>query len=473
MDQRKKYLLKNTALFALGSFGTKMISFFLVPLYTNVLTTAEYGVVDLITTISTILAPVIILNISESIMRFALDHDANHNKILSTGVAVFGGAIVFGLVLIPLASNISMLKEYAGYLYFYTITLSGSQLFLFNLRGREQLLAFSVGNIIHTLAIAVFNIYFLLVAKQGIEGYFIAYILSNVITALYAFFAGRTWEQLKHFHLDAALSKQMIAYSIVLIPNSFMWWIINSSDRIMVTAMVGVAANGVYAISYKIPSLVQTITNIFNQAWSYSAIRENQSADRDAYCNRVFNGVVAISTISGVGLLAIIKVFLRFYVEENYYSAWKYTPYLMVGYVFLTLATFLSTYYTVNKDSKGFLFSSMCGATVNLILNAVLIPVIGVSGAALATCISYVAVYLFRIIDTKKYITIDFLRPKHIAAYSILLLAGATVFWDTGAGQAALIVELFALIWIFKQEWYSLVSAIGNKFASGKAGDKN
>ena len=99
--------------------------------------------------------------------------------------------------------------------------------------------------------------------------------------------------------------------------------------------MIGAAANGIYAVSYKLPSLVNTVSVVFNQAWNYSAIRENESEDRDAYNNRVYNGVVAISVISGVGLMAIMKLFLKIYVARNYYEAWKYTPYLIVGYVFL------------------------------------------------------------------------------------------------------------------------------------------
>ena len=81
IESRGKYLLKNTAVFAIGNIATKLITFILVPIYTHILTTQEYGVVDLISTISMVLAPVLILNISESVMRFSLDKDANHNQI--------------------------------------------------------------------------------------------------------------------------------------------------------------------------------------------------------------------------------------------------------------------------------------------------------------------------------------------------------------------------------------------------------
>lgn len=457
---RSKYLLKNTAVFAMGSIGTKMIAFFLVPLYTNLLSTSEYGVVDLVTTISTVLAPMLILNINEAVMRFSLDEHANTNEIMGIGVAVFGVSLLAGLLLIPAAAALPTISEYAVYLYFYTVSLAGSQLLLSYLRGTEKLVRYSIGNILHALAIACFNIILLMFLKKGIRGYFTAYIASNIVTMLYAFVAGKAWEPLRKFHINPALAKEMAKYSVVLIPNTFMWWIMNSSDRIMVTAMVGVAANGIYAVSYKVPSLVQTIMGIFNQAWSYSAIRENSSEDRDAYSNSVFNGVVAMSTITGVGLLAIMKPFLRIYVEKAYYSAWQYTPFLIVGFVFLTLGTFLSSYYTVNKDSKGFLFSGLTGAIVNLILNALLIPILGVTGAALATCISYSMVYVYRIFDTKKYIKLHFGQVQHLASYGVLLLAALTMFWDNTLGQMVQFVELAAILLINRNIWVPLLNGM-------------
>lgn len=123
------------------------------------------------------------------------------------------------------------------------------------------------------------------------------------------------------------MAKSMAKYSVVLIPNTFMWWIMNSSDRVMVTSMIGVAANGIYAVSYKLPSLVSTLTGIFNQAWSYSAIREDGSEDENEYNNRVFNRLVSIVMLLSIMLLTIIKPFLKLYVGESYYEAWRYTPF--------------------------------------------------------------------------------------------------------------------------------------------------
>ena len=350
-QQRNKYLLKNTVIFSIGNFGTKIISFFLVPLYTNILTTREYGTVDLIYTIGMVLVPLLTLNIGESIMRFALDKDADCDKIMSTGITILIFGAIIGLLILPIANLFESVSNYSIYIYLYTLTLAFSQIFLCYLRGKEFLLKYSIGNIIQSLTIAIFNIIFLIGMKKGIEGYLMAYILANVCTGLYGFWAGKVNLVIKKYSIDIELSKNMIKYSVVLIPNSFMWWIMNSSDRMMVSAMISVTANGVYAVAYKIPTLLSTITTIFNQAWSYSAIREDESEDKEEYNNRVYENLVTIVIVVATGLLMIMKPFLSVYVGKEYYTAWHYVPYLIVGFVFMTLGSFIATSYTVHKDS--------------------------------------------------------------------------------------------------------------------------
>lgn len=450
-QQRNKYLLKNTVIFSIGNFGTKIISFFLVPLYTNILTTREYGTVDLIYTIGMVLVPLLTLNIGESIMRFALDKDADCDKIMSTGITILIFGAIIGLLILPIANLFESVSNYSIYIYLYTLTLAFSQIFLCYLRGKEFLLKYSIGNIIQSLAIAIFNIIFLIGMKKGIEGYLMAYILANVCTGLYGFWAGKVNLVIKKYSIDIELSKNMIKYSVVLIPNSFMWWIMNSSDRMMVSAMISVTANGVYAVAYKIPTLLSTITTIFNQAWSYSAIREDESEDKEEYNNRVYENLVTIVIVVATGLLMIMKPFLSVYVGKEYYAAWHYVPYLIVGFVFMTLGSFIATSYTVHKDSMGFLISGTVGAIINLILNFILIPMMGVSGAAFATCISYFGVFVYRIKDTQKYIKLRVFKRKQICGYALLILSAMTCYLDNCIGQTLLVIEFICIILLNKE----------------------
>lgn len=287
-NSRNSYLIKNTMIFTLGNLGSKLISFFLIPLYTNALTTTEYGVVDLIATVGTVAAPVLTLNICESVMRFALDKDANKDKITQIGTNLLLIGMVVGLVIFPICHSFNRISQYSVFVYFYVISLAASQLYLCDLRGKELLVYYSIGNVLHTFFIAALNILFLVVFKGGIEGYLNAYIIANILTATYALIMGKGYRSFSFSGVDKKLLQRMIRYSIVLIPNSFMWWIMNSSDRVMVSSMVGIAANGIYAVSYKLPTLVSTLTTIFNQAWSYSAIREEGTEDENEYNNKIF-----------------------------------------------------------------------------------------------------------------------------------------------------------------------------------------
>lgn len=462
-EGRGKYLAKNTLIFTLGDIGSKIISFFLIPLYTNYLSTEQYGTVDLITTIATVAVPVITLNIGEALMRFGLDKDADLEKNTQIGSFMLLVAAIIGIIIFPICGHISGVSSYAGYVYFYVLSLAASQIYLCDLRGKELLLKYSIGSILVTFLTAIFNIIFLVGMHMGIEGYLIAYGIANFVTALYALAAGRGYKAFGFSKLDKKLMRQMAKYSFVLIPNTFMWWIMNSSDRIMVTAMIGAAANGIYAISYKIPSIVSTATNIFNRAWSYSAIREENAVDEVEYNNLMLRMLTGWGMLVGIFILAIIKPFLHIYVAPSYYEAWRYTPFLVVGFVYMTVGSFVATSYTVHKDSFGFLFSGMTGAVINIVLNAVLIPFCKVYGAAFATCVSYIAVFMFRYFHTKKYMHYCINTPEFVIGSILLVVSSFCMFIDNYIGFAIQSgIFVVSMFW-FSRDWLPILKKVISK----------
>lgn len=459
INNRTKYLFKNTIIFTIGNLASKLIAFFLIPLYTNILTTKEYGTIDLVITICTIAVPILTLNIMEGIMRFNLDEKSNKNKITKIGILILGCGVVIGLSLIPISQRFNQISHLSLLIYFYVIASASSQIFLADLRGKELLLQYSIGNVLNTFFIAVFNILFLLVFKLGLSGYLLAYAISNLVISIYAIIVGKGYLAINE-KIDIVKMREMLKYSIVLIPNSFMWWIMNSSDHIMVTSMIGVAANGIYAISYKLPTLISTFTGIFNQAWSYSAIKENGSTDEEKYNNSVLNHMISIVMIIGVAMMVIVKPFLKIYVQENYFEAWKYTPFLIIGCVYLTLGTFMSTSYTVHKDSKGYLISGSFGALINIMLNFVLIPIIGVYGAAIATCLSYIFVFIFRVFHTRKYIHYHVLTKELIIGTVALIVIGTLMYVESTIAFIIQVIIMMLVIIEFRNCWLPIFGAI-------------
>lgn len=443
---RKKYLAKNTALFAINSIGTKLITFFLVPLYTSALTTNDFGVADLVSTIAIVMVPILTLNVGEAVMRFSLDDDANLNEIMSVGILIACISSVISLIVIPISWNISIISGYGIIISLYCIMSGVYTINTCYLRGQERLYQYAICNILHIFSTAIFNIVFLLILKMGLSGYFLSYVLGYLVGIIYSVFTGNVVSVVTHFKWNGILAKKMIKYSILLVPTSFMWWIMNSSDRLMVTALVGVSANGIYAVSYKIPTVLSTMSTVFNQAWSYSAIREDKKEGREEFNNRMFSIFACVQYVITAGLLLIIKPFMHIYVSDSYYSAWEYTPYLFIGFLFMSFGTFLSTSYTVNKDSRGFLFSGMIGAVLNIILNFILIPLMGTTGAALATCFSYFAVFVYRSIDTRKYIRIRLITAKNCISVLVLVMMSIALYWENRIGCVILLAGFCAMI---------------------------
>ena len=438
-QSRTRYLFNNTLIFALSNIGTKLITFFLVPLYTYTLSASEYGTADMVSTITFVLAPILTLNLAESIARFPLDEGANAGNIMMIGVFVLIMSSVVGLFILPISSLFESVADYAVLIYLYCTSSSAFTMSQCFLRGTEKLRAMALSNIINTGLTALLNILFLVVFDWGVSGYLLAYIIAMFTSSAFAAVVGGLPQYLRHPVIDRELARQMIRYSVVLIPNTFMWWITNSSSRLIVAALMGSAANGMLAVSYKLPSIITVVSNTFTQAWTYSAIHEDSSNDRDHFTSTVFEKMLIVLGLATVLLLANIKWLTALYVAPEYVGAWRYSAWLLAGNLMLTLGTFLGTPYSVHKDSRGMLLSSMLGAVMNVALMFVLVPHIGLLGSVVATFTSYAAECLFRFFHTRKYVSIDVRLRRHapMIVSIVLLVVASTWFEDCYTPLAA------------------------------------
>lgn len=446
MNERSKYLMKNTAIFAIGSFGTKLISFFLVPFYTYVLSKGEYGTTDLIFTISTVIVPLIMFNLGEAVRRFSLDKDVDHKKIFDISLLVVIFGIVISLLIFPIAGLFPIIADYRTYMYFYIVLFAVKQIALDFLRGREQLKLYAISNILYSFLIAILNIIFLVTLKMGIEGYLMAYILSELLTIIFMFIFGKMYIFVGKIKLDTKLAKKMIMFSLAVIPNSLLWWVINSSDRVMVTAMCDVAENGILAVGYKLPSILTMVNTVFLQAWQYSAIREKDSDTKDEYTNHMLEQFFKASVLVAASMILVIKPMTGILFESSYYNSWESSAFLLLGFVFMGVGTFVGTIYYVEKNMVGNMLSAVSGAIVNLILNFLLIPSMGAAGATLAACVSYAVILIYRYFDTKKYQNIKLFRKDYIAMTILLVIMTAGNFVKNIFGVGLAVVSYLIIL---------------------------
>ncbi len=465
MVGKYKYLLKNMGLMTISNFASKILSFLLVPLYTTVLTTQEYGTYDLYTTTAFLLIPLFSVCISDAVLRFTLDKEKDPKDIFSISIVFYLRACVCVIILVAINYILGIIDIFNEYplllLLYYCLCLLSDILTQFA-RGLEKIFDVAISGILSSVTTISLNIVLLIVFPLGIKGYFIANSSAFGITALYLIFRLRIWKYLK-YHISKDLKREMAAYSSPLILNQIGWWINNVSDRYIVTWICGTAANGIYSVAYKIPSLLLVFQTIFNQAWTLSAVKELDEEGSQFYTSiyKLYNcGMILVCSI----LIAGDKVIARILFANEFYTAWQYAPYLILSVVFGSLSGLLGGIFTAAKDSKIIAKTTAPGACINTILNIVFVYLIGPVGAAIATLISYILVWGVRLKAAKKFVSININLKRDIISYIILIIQ--SVLLNANKSIFMYIFEITAfivLLFIYKNDLKAVIQQLRKK----------
>ncbi len=400
-----KTLVSNTALISLGTIGSKLLVFFMVRFYTGYLTTAEFGTADIITQTCNLLLPIISLGITNGVFRFAIDSNHDKKSVFSAGLyTITLGGLLF-LIIAPLLAISAQLRTYLWLIVIYTMASCYHSLCAQFIRAKNKTAFFAVQGIINTALVIAFNILFLAVFDWGIIGYVLSVALADGLTSLLIFFKEKLWREIVRKPNKSTL-KQMLAFSIPMIPATIFWWVTSVSDRYMVTWIISEEANGIYAVSNKLPTVLTLISTVFMQAWQFSAISESENDKKEhiEFYSKVWSSFQSVMFLAGSAITALAVPMIKILTTESFYSAWEFVPMLALAMVFSAFANFMGSVYVVEKRSKNSFLTTMVGAALNIVLNLVLIPKIGSQGAAIATFVSYLAVFVIRTIDAKKYI---------------------------------------------------------------------
>jgi O-antigen/teichoic acid export membrane protein len=438
-------LFKNSAVFAIGNLGSKLIQIFLVPLYTYALSTGAYGQVDILTTTVSLLLPVISLSVYDAILRFVMDKAENNNEVLTNALIITCIGAVIGFCIIPVFSLFHV--KYVLLTYLVLIAQAFQSLFQQYARAIDKVKIFAATGIIGTVVVASTNVVFLLGLHLGVTGYMLSMLLAAIISAVFVFVTTRLYRHIDFRLTNKAIIKRLLIFSIPLIPNSLAWWVTTASSRYFVLFFVGITANGLLAVANKIPTLLTALNTIFFQAWQMSAIEEYNSKDKSNFFNSVFRNYVSFLFIGASGILLILRPFMSIFVQRNYYVSWKFVPLLLLAVVYSSFSTFLGTNYIAAKKTAGAFTTTIVGAGLNIALNFALVPSMGLYGVGLSSVFGYLAMWLTRVKDTEKYVSIK-LPLRLLLLNHVITIIQATLLYTALPIVVILVVEfgLFLLV---------------------------
>ena len=447
-DGKYKRLISNTAILAVGTFTSKVLVFLLMPLYTAILSTEEFGISDLVSQTANFIIPLAAVGICDGLFRFALDAKGNERderRVFTSAFLVIALGSVATLGVVQILREFDVLENYVFVVAAYVICSNLHSISAQFVRALGNTKLFAIQGILNTAMTIVLNIIFLVVFDMGAMGYVLSVVVANLFVTIVLFFVAKLYKCISIHSIDRECIVQMLKFSVPCIPTTMMWLITSVSDRYIVSAYSGVAENGLYAAAYKLPTILMLACGVFIEAWQFSLVKDVTDDERAGFFSSVFENYIGIVFMGASVIIAGAKILTRILLADSYYESWRFVPILVSSMIFSTLVAFLGTVYFLEKKSVMSMLTAMAGAIVNIILNFVLIPTHGALGAAVATAISYVAVYAIRAYDTRFYVKFD-LHTKRLVLNTALILAEALIVIIEPGGWMLMSVAILALI---------------------------
>lgn len=459
---RYQKLLSNTIIFTIGNLGSKLMQFIMVPLYSYTLTTDEFGKTDIITTVVSLLAPIISLEMFDAVFRFAMDKNTNKKQVFGTG---FIATLICSLIVITVSTLLKLLFGFHYWILGSSILIATVFYSLISnyIRALGHSKVFAIAGMVNTFFMASLNIALLVWLKLGISGYLWSMLVGTIAATLFILICvPKLWSQMSPKYFNLVIFRKMLVYGLPLIPNSLAWWMNSASDRLFILSMVGFSANGIYAMANKIPNFMTMVTNIFFQSWQISAVEEYNSKDAEQFISRIFSIFMYIMLIGSVGILMFIKPLFKVMINSSYFIGWELTPFILLALVYSSLSGFLGTIYTATKRTGPIFVTTVIGAIVNVIFSIILIKYLGILGAALANVISFMVVMIIRYHDLRReqkisvnIVEIGIIHALYFGYTGIILLnKNQVVIFLTG-------LALVSIITMFK--WSVVMDFIRNR----------
>ena len=448
MGNKFKGLIKDVLIFAIGNIGSKLILFFLVPFYTNYLSKSEYGTTDLIFTIAQLVLPFVTIVIYDALLRYGFAKDERPEDVLLASVIV----LFFGAIVTFLFSGLFTLYDtvapWRWYLSVYIILNGVYSVNMNYLKVMDKNMAYTVISMLYTAMTASFNILFIAVYKLGVKGFMTAHIVSMSIAILLSMITGKIPSGLRKGRFRKDLMTEMIRYSAPLILNNISWWVVQSSNKILVERFLGLEASGLFTVASKMPALINVLINIFSQAWGISSTKEYEDSNDTGFYSSVLDVYSFICFGVCVALLTIIKPFMGIYVAPEYFEAWKYIPVLLAAATLASIAYYYGSLYGALKKTKNNMVTTLLAAVTNLAVSWFGIKAFGIYGAVAGTFASYLVMSVTRILDVGRYMTIRIDWRRFCLGCLIVIIQALLVSLDFhGFIASCIAIALFVVLY--------------------------
>lgn len=402
MNKAKRFL-NTTLVYFVGTVLSKLVSFILLPIYTDRIPPNEFGSYDLVLTILNFLTPIAFFQIWDGMFRRSFDFEKEEHKydvITNAHVVSFFGCIIYLMVF-------GAINSYFKFDYFIWAAIYGFSLslqYLYSYVARVFLynkLNVTTG-VINTTITALLNIVLITVFDLGVASLYIAPAVGSFVQVIILEYNLKTFRHIRKKAIDSNEIVSMLRFSIPLCITSLSYWLLNGYSKIIIATMLGTYENGLYAVANKFGTIITLIVSIVQSAWNemaYLMAGENDKNENYRICMDIMIKSVIIGTAI---LVIIIKWSYSFIIDSQYEEGFQIVPATVLGVMFNSVASFMSTLFMAEKNTKTIMKSTLLAASVNVVLCLALTHVFGLHGATISLAMSFLLLMMIRMYQCKK-----------------------------------------------------------------------
>ena len=408
-------LLKNTGILLLAKISTQAVNILLLPLYTGLLSTEEYGEIDVYTSLIMIVVPFLTLQLELALFRFyIIERDKNErDRIITTTIMLIIVVIFIISIGFCIICSLNVIK-YPVYTFLFYLSATVYTVLLQVCRAKGKSITYGIATFIGSSISVALNVCFVLLLGWKVEGVLLAYSIAHFTSSLYMVYSTKLCENLHKKSFDLPTAKKLTNYSVPLILNQVSSWGINYSDRIIILTKWGISYNGIYSLANKFSDIANMFFGVFNVAWTENVVRSIENIDSKNYLEQMIS-FISVIFISGITIMiGAIPIVFPILVNNAYYAAYGHIPILLLGIMFSALAATLGSIYLAYGKTREVSLTTSLAGICNILIHLSMLNKSKLYAASISTFVSFFLLFMYRMIFLNKIIKIDYKLKKSL-----------------------------------------------------------
>lgn len=451
--KKENKLIKNTLIFSIGNFSSKLLSFFLVPIYSYFLTPDDYGSIDIVLTVVSMLYVFVSFQTIETVFRFIQDDDSTEKRQVTFSNAFITaciGMLMYFLCMMIINQVYSI--EYCWLMILHVITNISCSFILQTIRGIGKVKLYALFGIVSTFIQAITNIILVVGFRIGAVSLLYAPIISNTVIFIIAIIASKTFVLFKPRYISWHVIKKQLAFSLPLMPNALCIWLTSVVGKYILLLSYEEYDVGLLTFSMKFSQLLITINSIFFMAWQMDLVERQNDPERDTYVSKISGYYINFLCGLVMVMLPVLHLYIQYFAGEAYRITWVYIAPFFIGVIFNSVTLFLNGLFYREKKTSWLFISTISSTVIYMILSVILIQKFYIIGIGIAYAVSELIRCIITYFRINTFSNVVF-TPNIILKNTALLIASLFLYYICRSIVSNIVLfAVFGIVFVFNNK---------------------